>query len=157
VFERQTLGGDDAVDVLEFDIDDMTGEEIALAAERLRALAGVRDVSVGSRLGKKGRPVADFRLLVDPGAQDSVAGACFTETSTLGLRVREERRRLLPRADVVTNAEGHVLVVKLADRPGGARTAKAAHDDVAEAPGLAQRRRLRGASESRVLDEDASG
>ena len=151
------VGADDTVDVLEFDIDDMTGEEIALAAERLRALAGVRDVSVGSRLGKKGRPVADFRVLADPAAQDAVARACFTETSTLGLRVREERRRVLPRADVATTADGHALVVKLADRPGGTRTAKAAHDDVAAADGLAERRRLRSAGESGALDGDANG
>src|SRR5262245_45479508 len=45
----------DAVAVVEFDVDDMTGEEIAVAADRLRAEAGVLDVSIGTRHGKKGR------------------------------------------------------------------------------------------------------
>jgi hypothetical protein len=39
--------------VLEFDIDDMTGEEIALAADRLVRAAALR--LAGSRAGKKGR------------------------------------------------------------------------------------------------------
>ena len=92
--------------MIEFDVDDMTGEEIALAADRLRAEAGVIDVSVGSRVGKKGRPLADFRLLVEPQAIDAIARVCFTETSTLGLRTREERRRVLPRAEVAEVVEG---------------------------------------------------
>ncbi|MCC6193201.1 MAG: LarC family nickel insertion protein, partial [Burkholderiales bacterium] len=67
----------DVVAVLEFDVDDMTGEEIALAAERLRAVSGVIDVSLASRLGKKGRPGTEFRVLAQPAAATTVAQACF--------------------------------------------------------------------------------
>ncbi len=45
----------DVVAVLEFDVDDMTGEEIALAADHLRTESGVIDVSIGTRQGKKGQ------------------------------------------------------------------------------------------------------
>ena len=76
----------------------MTGEEIAFAADRLRAVAGVRDVSLGTRQGKKGRPVTEYRVLAGAADAEAAIGACFRETSTLGLRVREERRRVLPRA-----------------------------------------------------------
>ena len=144
----------DAVTVIEFDIDDMSGEEIALAADRLRAVPGTIDVSVGMRQGKKGRPVADFRLLARPDAQHDVACACFTETSTLGLRLRDERRRTLARADMALPVAGAVLQVKVAERPGGARTAKAAHDDVAAAPGLAARRAARAAAERQAVPEE---
>ncbi len=48
----------------------MTGEEIAVAAERLRAQPGVLDVSIGTASGKKGRPLVDFRLLAPPHAAD---------------------------------------------------------------------------------------
>ena len=68
VFERSD-GADRrrrASPCVEFDVDDMTGEEIALAADRLRATPGVIDVSVGTRAGKKGRPLADFRVLAQP-------------------------------------------------------------------------------------------
>ena len=144
----------DVVAVLEFDVDDMTGEEIAVAADRLRAEPGVVDVSVGTRQGKKGRPLADFRLLAHPHAAEAIAQACFTETSTLGLRVREERRRVLRRAEIATAAGGAAVRVKVALRPGGERTAKAAQDDVDSTPGLGARRRTRARAERHALKEN---
>jgi len=151
VFERQAAVADERVALVEFDVDDMTGEELALAADRLRAVAGAIDVSVGTRAGKKGRIVADFRVLARVAAADAVADACFAETSTLGLRLREERRRVLPRREVRIDAEGAHLRVKVAARPDGTATAKTAHDDVAATPGLAARRRARAAGEARAI------
>ena len=154
VFERDVAAssGDidaDFVGTIEFDVDDMTGEEIALAADRLRALAGAIDVSVGTRVGKKGRPMADFRLLVKPGAAAGIVHACFNETSTLGVRMREDRRQILRRSE--TRA-GEVSV-KVTQRPGGARTGKAAHDDVAAQPTLDARRSARATAEGRALKD----
>jgi hypothetical protein len=143
----------DVVTVLEFDVDDMTGEEIAVAADRLRAELGVVDVSVGTRHGKKGRPLADFRLLVQPHAADAIARACFTETSTLGLRWREERRRVLRRTEVTATVDGATVSAKIAVRPGGERTAKAAQDDVDSTRGLGARRRKGAAVAARVLKD----
>jgi uncharacterized protein (DUF111 family) len=140
----------DFVTSIEFDVDDMTGEEIALAGDRLRALAGVLDVSVGTRFGKKGRPLSDFRVLVSPREAAAVMHACFTETSTLGVRVREDRRQVLRRRDVRADA----VTVKVAQRPGGARTGKAAHDDIAGKASLDARRQARATAESRALDEE---
>jgi len=154
VFERMASEGADVVTLLEFDVDDMSGEEIALAADRLRAADGVVDVSVGSRLGKKGRPIADFRVMVEPPATDAVVHACFAETSTLGMRVHDEQRRLLARTEAAPRVDGAPLRVKVATRPGGARTAKAAHDDVTAVEGLAARRRARAAGERIALGED---
>jgi pyridinium-3,5-bisthiocarboxylic acid mononucleotide nickel chelatase len=154
VFERSATEGADAVTLLEFDVDDMSGEEIALAADRLRESPGVVDVSIGSRLGKKGRPVADFRVLAQPRSVEAVVRACFAETSTLGLRVRDERRRILARAEVAPAVDGTRRRVKVATRPDGERTAKTAHDDVATSGGLAARRRARAAAERIALGKD---
>ena len=154
MFERVDAPDADAVIVVEFDVDDMTGEEIAGAADHLRAVAGVIDVSVGTRSGKKGRPLTDFRLLAQPHAVDAVAKACFAETSTLGLRMREERRRVLSRNEVSTAVGGATIGVKVAERPGGVRTAKAAHDDVAASAALGTRRRACAAAEQRALEGD---
>jgi uncharacterized protein (TIGR00299 family) protein len=157
VTERARVGdGDvdaDVVAVVEFEVDDMTGEEIAVAADRLRAESGVIDVSVGTRHGKKGRPLAEFRLLARPEAADALAQACFTETSTLGLRWREERRRVLRRTESAATLAGADVSVKVALRPGGKRTAKAAHDDVAATRGLAARRQRRSEAVKRVLKD----
>jgi len=149
--EAEVAGDTDAdyVTTLEFDVDDMTGEEIALAGDRLRALRGVLDVSMGTRFGKKGRPVSDFRVLVHARDAVAVTHACFTETSTLGVRVREERRQVLRRRDVRTDA----VTVKVAERPGGLRTGKAAHDDVAASNGLDERRQARATAEARALKD----
>jgi uncharacterized protein (TIGR00299 family) protein len=154
MLERTASTNADAITVLEFDIDDMTGEEIGAAADRLRAVVGVIDVSMGSRAGKKGRPLSDFRLLVRPDALDEAARACFAETSTLGLRVHEERRRILGRTEVATTVASATVNVKIAERPGAGRTAKAAHDDVADSPELGARRSIRTAAEKRALDLD---
>jgi len=155
VFESERATPDfdadaDFVGVIEFDVDDMTGEEIALAADRLRALAGVLDVSIGARFGKKGRPLSDFRVLAKPSAVASVAHACFSETSTLGLRVHEDRRQILRRTEVRAEA----VSVKVAQRPGGARTGKAAHDDVAGDATLDARRKAGASAVERALKDD---
>lgn len=144
----------DLVAVLEFDVDDMTGEEIALAADRLRALAGVVDVSIGTRVGKKGRPLSDFRVLARPAAITAVAHACFSETATLGLRVREDRRHILRRTEVRTSIGEAAVSVKLAQRPGGVRTGKAAHDDVASDATLELRRKAGATAVDQVLKDE---
>jgi len=158
VLQRSQVGNEiyadvdaDMVAVVEFDVDDMTGEEIAVAADRLRMETGVIDVSVGTRHGKKGRPLAEFRLLARPEATEAIARACFTETSTLGLRWREERRRTLHRTEVAAAVDGGTVQVKVAQRPGGKRTAKAADDDVVATRGLGARRRRRATAVKRVL------
>ncbi len=100
--------------MLSFEIDDMTAEEIGIATDRLRALPGVKDLVLVPALGKKGRPVHSFRLLVQPSERESVTEACFAETSTIGLRWHEERRAVLPRRQ----QEGEVRV-KITTRLAG--------------------------------------
>ncbi|MBS7541657.1 LarC family nickel insertion protein [Ancylobacter oerskovii] len=122
-----------------FDIDDMTGEEMAQAADRLRGLDGVRDLRLTGAIGKKGRPVTTFSLLAEPAAFDAVGDAIFLETSTLGLRWHAVERRVLARDHDVT-AGGQP--VKRAHRPDGTRSAKVESDVLADIPTLAARRRL---------------
>lgn len=133
----------DQVAVIDFDLDDMSGEEIGIAMDRLRALDGVIDVSAGMRLGKKGRMAQDLRLLVRPAARMAVVDACFAQTSTLGLRWRLETRAILPRVADRTEVDGLALRRKHAQRPDGTVTVKVESDDVAGQPTLAARRRLR--------------
>jgi uncharacterized protein (DUF111 family) len=121
--------------VLSFEIDDMSAEEIAVAADRLRAAAGVRDLVLVPAIGKKGRPVHTFRLLVEPTARDAVTDACFTETATIGLRWQAARRAVLPRARLDAGA----VRVKTATRPAGP-SHKAESDDLAHIAGLDARR-----------------
>lgn len=129
--------------VLSFEIDDMTGEEIGVAADRLRAVAGVRDLILVPALGKKARPIYTFRLLIEPAQQEAVAAACFAETSTIGLRWHQERRAVLPRTQ---SACGSGIRVKTALRANGS-TRKAESDDLAGIAGLKARRAAQRAAE----------
>lgn len=124
--------GGDSVAVLEWDIDDMTGEEIARAADHLRACDGVLDVVTMPLIGKKGRGATGFRMLVRPGQADAAAVAVFAQTTTLGLRLRHEARLVLPRS----NVDGGKRTI----RPG-AETVKADSDSLT-ADTLAGRRAL---------------
>ena len=151
-FAGETPSNDD-VCVVAFDIDDMTGEEIGIAAERLRVIDGVIDLTTGQRAGKKHRPVTDFRLLIRPEQLEPVCEACFEETSTLGLRWRRESRLCLPRDSETRRVAGRQVRIKRAVRPHGTATVKAESGDLAEHESLDARRKLQRAAEK---DEDAT-
>jgi uncharacterized protein (TIGR00299 family) protein len=138
VFDAADDGGLEKIALLSFDIDDMTGEEIGTAADRLRSMAEVRDLVIQTALGKKGRPVQVFRLLLRPEDQAAVAAACFTETSTLGLRWHIETREVLPRR--FETVEG--VRTKIATRPK-AESRKAESDDLAGGLSLEARRAVK--------------
>ena len=133
----------DDVIVLSFDIDDMTGEEVGVAADRLRAAEGVLDLSIGSRQGKKGRPLLDFRLLLRPQSLAAISELCFRETSTIGLRWRREQRSCLARSTESFEADGQQLRRKRTARPDGSSGLKVESDDVARFDGLIERRKFK--------------
>ena len=127
-----------------FEIDDQTGEDLALALDRLREIDGVLDVSSHALHGKKGRLTIHVRLLARLAALDPVLEACFRETTTLGVRWHEVNRATLPRESATVMVEGRPLRVKSALRPGGTRTSKVEIADLAPAAGgHAGRERLR--------------
>ena len=146
----QTVEGaqTEPVTELAFDIDDMTGEEMAVAADRLRAQDGVLDVTLTPQIGKKGRAITLFRVLCRIEAAAHLIEACLTETSTLGVRRADLSRRVLPRHGVAGAPR-----VKIAERPDGNRSAKAESDDLAGA-GLAERRATARAAEHAALEVD---
>lgn len=149
LFERNepAIVEEDTVAVIEFEIDDMTGEEMATALDHIRSAAGTIDASHDQRIGKKGRPMFGVRVLARPTAIEDVIEACLTETSTLGVRHRTSSRRVLTRSVVEREVAGRDMAVKVATRPDGARTIKVEHDAIGATPTLAARRRLRAAAE----------
>jgi hypothetical protein len=58
---------------------------------------------------------------------------------------------MLRRTEVAATVDGAPMSVKVALRPGGERTAKAAQNDVAATRGLGERRRTRSAAAERAL------
>jgi uncharacterized protein (TIGR00299 family) protein len=142
----------DAVLVVECEIDDQSGEELALALDRLRGHPAVHDVIQAPVFGKKGRMMMHLRILARPDAQDEVLRLCFAETTTIGLRYQVQRRAVLPRRMVEIASGDRTVRVKAVDRPGGA-TVKAEADDVADLAGHAARKARRRAAEDAVEQE----
>ena len=125
----------ECVAVCEFEIDDQTGEDLALALDRLRDLDGVLDVSSHPMYGKKGRLVVHVRLLARIAAVEEAVAACFRETTTLGVRWHEMSRVALARTSATVVVDGRPVRVKSVRRPGDVRTSKAEIDDLAPVGG----------------------
>ena len=138
----------ECIAVCEFEIDDQTGEDLALALDRLRDLDGVLDVSSQAMTGKKGRISIHVRLLARIAAVQTAIDSCFRETTTLGVRWHEVSRAFLTRASTTVAVGGRPVRVKSAHRPGHIRTAKAEIEDLARvAGGHAIRQRVRASAE----------
>lgn len=142
---------DEQVAVIACEIDDQSGEELAVGLDHLRACDGVLDVIQVPAFGKKGRLVTQLQLLAQPERLDAVIAACFAETTTIGLRWRLEARTVLAREAVTVGDVG----VKIVTRPGGERTAKAEIDQIRAVPGgHAARTERRRAAEVLARDEE---
>lgn len=124
----------DTVCVVETDLDDMTGELVGNLVEKLSEIS--RDVIVLPGTTKKSRPAYLVRIISEKARLDEVLEVLFAESATLGARVQEVERIVLPRATVtvpVTVAGNkfnvHVKVSK-DSRSGKIRTAKPEFDDI---------------------------
>lgn len=121
--------GGDTVIVLAADVDDMTGEELAAVADRLRE-AGALDVVLLQTVMKKGRPGVRIEVLSAPGDVERLERLLLTESTSIGVRRYAASRTVLPREGVVVRVDGHEVALKVVTRPDGLRTAKAEADDV---------------------------
>jgi len=133
----------ETINRLSFEIDDMTPEELAVSLDHIRAVAGVLDASHGIQYGKKGRIQFAVRILCRIDVTDAVLDACFSQTTTLGIRKSQTARIVLAR-----DKDGSV---KLVTRPHGELTAKAESDSIAALPSLGQRRNARLAAERTAI------
>lgn len=139
------------VAVLEFEVDDQTPEDLAVGLDNIRARADVLDVVQAPVFGKKGRIAMAIRVLCRQAAVEDVAAACFTETTTIGLRCQVARRFELARREVETGG----VRTKAIERPGGLRSAKAEIEDLHGVEGGHEaRERLRRAAEDGTKDDD---
>ncbi len=144
--EQVFAGGDGAeagavareeIVVLAATIDDESPTALAHAAETLRA-AGALDVTLTPVMMKKGRTGTELTVLARPGLAEALARTLLRETTTLGLRLRREERRTLPRRLVEVETPYGPVRMKETVRPaaGGAaslRDAAPETDDVARA------------------------
>ena len=89
----------DRICELKCNIDDMTAEELAFAAERLMA-EGAKDVTLEPVIMKKGRPATVLTVMCsdDETEKERFAGLMFRYTTTIGIRQLISERWILDRS-----------------------------------------------------------
>ena len=138
----------DEVVVLEANVDDMSPQRFELAIERALA-AGAHDVWLAPVTMKKSRPGILFGAVAPRAREADVAAAMLAETTTLGVRVRVERRYVLPRAIATIETPLGSVRVKTATIDGQARRTLE-YDDVAR---IARERNLPFAETAARIEE----
>lgn len=93
---QESLPALEPIAVLETTVDDMNPELTALLVPVLLQ-AGARDVFVTPVLAKKGRLAQHVTVLADPDKAGALVRLLFENSTSLGVRVREERRWALAR------------------------------------------------------------
>jgi uncharacterized protein (TIGR00299 family) protein len=103
----------DTVYVVETNIDDVSGELVGNLVEQLAEVA--KDVTVISGTTKKSRPTYLIRIISENAQLNSVLKLLFDESGTLGARVQEVERIVLPRSILTmsVNINSNILDVRV--------------------------------------------
>ena len=127
-FEETTaeLRTNDEVGEITFEVDDQTGEELAVALDILRTTQGVLDVVQYMVCGKKGRLATSVRVLCYPDYIDRAIEQIFLQTTTIGLRKQILNRSVLNRENISLDG----VSAKKSIRPDGVITIKADMDEL---------------------------
>jgi uncharacterized protein (DUF111 family) len=115
--------------VLSADIDDMSPEELAGAAEVLRA-EGALDVVLLHTTMKKGRVGTRVEALVQTSDLARLEEKIFLQFTTLGVKTFDVVRNALVRESRLVRFDGRDIRVKVATLPDGTRRAKPEFDDL---------------------------
>jgi uncharacterized protein (TIGR00299 family) protein len=108
---------EETVIVLEANLDDMTPQVFGYVMERALA-AGALDVFGTPVQMKKSRPGMMLTVLARPQDAQQLARLIFAETTTLGIRTREEKRQCLLRRHVTVQTRWGEVRMKVASLNG---------------------------------------
>jgi pyridinium-3,5-bisthiocarboxylic acid mononucleotide nickel chelatase len=122
--------GAEHVVVIECNLDDMTGEALGYAMDRLFA-AGAVDVWFTPIYMKKNRPGTMLSVLCRPEQASALGEAILRETTTLGVRWRAYERLTAGRAVDAVRTPWGVVRRKVKSIPGHAPSIKAEFEDCA--------------------------
>jgi uncharacterized protein (TIGR00299 family) protein len=109
--------GDEIVSVIEANVDDMSPQLYGYFAEQALA-AGALDVSCTAVQMKKNRPGMLVSVLCTPERSEALAQLLFAQTTTIGMRIYEARRKVLERELVSVETAYGTVHVKVARRDG---------------------------------------
>ena len=103
----------DSVTILETNVDDVSGEVLGNLIEKIMT-KGAKDVSIYHGITKKGRPTNLVSVICDSGDVDAITDTLIHETGTLGVRLSESNRIVVPRTLLSANISisGKTFTVK---------------------------------------------
>ena len=127
-----------SVAVLETALDDDNPQYVAAVLPRLIA-AGALDAMVAPTTMKKGRPGLWLVVVAEPADAERLARLLMAETSTLGVRVRIDRRFELERRAVEVVTPFGAVTLKVASLPDGSARAVPEFESVRQAAERAAR------------------
>lgn len=91
----------DSVIILETNVDDVSGEVLGNMLEKIME-KGAKDVTITPAITKKSRPTHLISAICDADSMNAILDLLFSETGTLGVRVRASERFIVPRSTVKT-------------------------------------------------------
>lgn len=112
----------DLVTVIEANIDDLNPQIYPFLLERLLD-SGALDAYLTPIIMKKGRPGMLLTVLAPSGGVDDLTGVIYRETTTIGVRYRDQRRRKLLREEICVPTEFGPVLMKKITGEGGTRLA----------------------------------
>lgn len=107
----------ETITVLEANLDDLSPQVLAYAAEKLLAEGALDVFSVPVQM-KKGRPGTLLTVLCKPEDAERLTKLVFAETTTLGVRCRDEQRQTLARRWETVNTQWGDVRIKIASMNG---------------------------------------
>ncbi len=120
--------GDELVSIIEANLDDMSPQLYGYLVDQALAL-GALDVTCSSVQMKKNRPGLQVTILTAPEKADALAQLVFEQTTTIGLRIYEARRKVLEREHVEVETPYGKVRMKVAKREGKVLNAAPEYDD----------------------------
>jgi len=113
-FSTETWGAGcgESITVLEANLDDMNPQLFSYVLQKLLAAGALDAFGVPVQM-KKGRPGIVFTVLARPTQAEALSRILLTETTTLGVRMRREQRRILEREHVTVESRWGAIRIKL--------------------------------------------
>lgn len=121
----------DTVFVIETLIDDATGEELSYLKEKIIE-SGALECTISSVLSKKGRPAQLITAICKKELFSEISDIILTESSSNGLRFREEKRKMLQRFSETVSTPFGKIPAKFTVSNNIILKVKAEHDAIIE-------------------------
>ena len=124
----------ETVTVMETALDDLSPQVLAYVAETALA-RGALDAMLTPVIMKKGRPGTLLTVLCNPAQSAALERLILTETSTLGVHIRQEKRSCLERRHIPVATEYGEIRIKVGSLGGETMNAAPEYEDCRAAAG----------------------